>query len=124
MRGELKGAFLNELPLDAATPQPPKRLTQNLVQLHNSGIGPNPLDSLGLLGHVALLEDLLIVADWLVGRHAGSIGVSFGGRSVAVEGETEKRRGEGEKEFENSQMGEGWWGVCAALLDGSVQARV
>ncbi len=55
-------------------------LTQNLVQLHDGRVGANAVDGLGLLGDVALLEDILIVADWL-GRHSASIAARSVGRS-------------------------------------------
>lgn len=71
-----------------------RRLTQNLVQLHNGRVRADAMDGLGLLGDLALLDDVLIVADCLVGRHCE---VGWGAVGGQLHREDEEEEGKGEK---------------------------
>ena len=48
---------------------PSQSLTQDFVQLHNRGVGADMMNRLGRLGHVALLEDILIPVARRIGGH-------------------------------------------------------
>ena len=44
-------------------------LTEDLLQLHDRGVGPDALHRLGLLGSLLILKHLLVLVGRLIGRH-------------------------------------------------------
>lgn len=96
-------------------------LTQNLVHLHDSRVGPDAVHRLGLLGSIPFLKHLLglIVADGLVGRHTGSIAARFG---CQLQKERQGKEGRGEKKV--SIAAEDWNGGVFARLLRWILARV